>query len=74
MKDRQQQSAPFVNSLGDAAVVGAEVWCPDLRAPSPSARATLRDTARGAVAGLNAVDAVAAHHACRGSVSVRVVR
>jgi len=52
-----------VDSLGDAAVVGAKVWGSELGAPDPTASATPRITAHEAVAGLDAIDAVAAHHA-----------
>lgn len=54
------------NSLGDAAVIGAEVWRAGLGAPNPSALAAPRGAAHGAVTGLDAVDAVSARDGCAG--------
>jgi len=70
-KPLQKQAVRYVNSLGDAAVRSVEVWRAELRAPRAAAYATPRITARGAVAGLHAVDAVAAHRVfCRGCASI----
>ena len=51
------------NLLGDAAVVGAEVWR-ESRAPNASTRTALGDTAHFSVGRLDAADAVAARRAC----------
>ncbi len=62
----KRQTAPsparYKNSLVGAAVIGGVVWCAGLRAPNPSALAAPLGTAREAIAGLDTVDAVAAHH------------
>ncbi len=66
--------ARLMDSLGLAAVEGAEGRRAELRAPDPAALAAPRITAHGAADGLHAKDTVAAHrhHASCARVGVAV--